>query len=99
MNQAVAHDGRDGSEVPGHIQIHEAATQFTAWSFVLPPQSKIQCQRSADSPVVGERSIDEFLAEILVRISERDRGGIGNSQEKTGEILKEWDLFWTLIWR
>src|SRR5689334_1040231 len=84
--QRVAQDRCDRHKSRRDLQIDDAVIEFSDRSFVFPPDSGIDRQTAVDSPIIGDERIVIVLAQILVRVAERDGTRVRDSEQKTGEI-------------
>src|SRR5262249_8023300 len=85
--RTVRDHGRRVGESWRDIQIDDAPVLFINRRIVFPTQSNVERQRRADAPIVGDRRILDARAEILVGITEGDRGRIGNTEQEASEVI------------
>src|SRR5262245_18025942 len=69
-----------------HLEVYETPVQLADRRAVFPPNAEIQGEAGAQSPIVCDVSSRPRRAEILVRVAEGDRAGVGDAEQEPGEI-------------
>src|SRR5581483_11377087 len=78
--------GSDRRKWPRDIEVDQPAVLFGYGRPIFPADSQIEREAGAGPPGIGHIRVVNAGAKIFVRIAERKRTGVGDTEQKAGEI-------------